>query len=291
MSDLIKIKRGEEVNIPLLALAEMGYTTDTEKLFIGGLSGNIGFLSEASQPYTVLGMDALQAKSSMYLINDNNLFSYNSLGVISNLITKQQNDITDIGAKDGETWIRANDYVSIRAPKLELSEEQDENGNNINFPIRTIYHNGNSSYHAILNTSGSDTQVLTTGTENFPAIVDTVVSAYPSANISGIDYTIPRTGIYEISVTAKVSTAITEDECIRFGYQLDKGGVITQNDRTDEYLSSVYATPFVTGTMTYVFAKDDIVSPYIKPLTGDITIGAGSRVQITFVSDYFGLEL
>lgn len=40
MSKIIKVRRGEAVDKPVLALAEFGFDTDTENLFIGALSGN-----------------------------------------------------------------------------------------------------------------------------------------------------------------------------------------------------------------------------------------------------------
>lgn len=41
MANQIKIKRGLLENLPTLALGEMGFTTDTEDLYIGGNSGNV----------------------------------------------------------------------------------------------------------------------------------------------------------------------------------------------------------------------------------------------------------
>lgn len=41
MANQIKIKRGLKTDLPTFALAEMGFTTDTEELFIGGSSGNV----------------------------------------------------------------------------------------------------------------------------------------------------------------------------------------------------------------------------------------------------------
>lgn len=39
--DLIQIRRGDEADLPTLAQGEMGYTLDTNNLFIGGLNGNV----------------------------------------------------------------------------------------------------------------------------------------------------------------------------------------------------------------------------------------------------------
>lgn len=41
--DLIQIYRGDKVNIPNLAQGEQGFTTDEERYYIGGLSGNVPF--------------------------------------------------------------------------------------------------------------------------------------------------------------------------------------------------------------------------------------------------------
>lgn len=42
--DLIQIRRGNESDVPNLAQGEMGFSLDTEKIFVGGLNGNVEFL-------------------------------------------------------------------------------------------------------------------------------------------------------------------------------------------------------------------------------------------------------
>lgn len=39
--DLIQIRRGDRADLPTLAQGELGYTLDTEELFIGGIAGNV----------------------------------------------------------------------------------------------------------------------------------------------------------------------------------------------------------------------------------------------------------
>ena len=41
MANIIKIKRGLEANLPSLAIGEIAYTTNTNKLFIGVNTGTI----------------------------------------------------------------------------------------------------------------------------------------------------------------------------------------------------------------------------------------------------------
>ena len=41
MGDTIKIKKGQKSKLPVLQLAELGFTTDEERLYIGGLNGNV----------------------------------------------------------------------------------------------------------------------------------------------------------------------------------------------------------------------------------------------------------
>lgn len=41
MADLIKLKKGPQANLPNLNLAEPAFTTDEERLYIGGLNGNV----------------------------------------------------------------------------------------------------------------------------------------------------------------------------------------------------------------------------------------------------------
>lgn len=49
MAQKIKIKRGLEANLPLLDLAEFGFTTDTDKPFIGSLTGNVQIAKEVDR--------------------------------------------------------------------------------------------------------------------------------------------------------------------------------------------------------------------------------------------------
>lgn len=46
MSDLIRIKRGLKANLPELMQGEMGFTTDEERIYIGGVNGNVAIASE-----------------------------------------------------------------------------------------------------------------------------------------------------------------------------------------------------------------------------------------------------
>jgi hypothetical protein len=41
MGDTIKIKKGQKSKLPVLQLSELGFTTDEERLYIGGLNGNV----------------------------------------------------------------------------------------------------------------------------------------------------------------------------------------------------------------------------------------------------------
>lgn len=48
MGRKIQIKRGLEQYLPTLELAELGFTTDTKKLIIGGINGNIDIAGEGA---------------------------------------------------------------------------------------------------------------------------------------------------------------------------------------------------------------------------------------------------
>lgn len=68
----IKLKRGAEADIPTLSLAELGFTTDTRKLFIGNGIGNI-LLAMASS------VDIIKSIDDDYNANASELLMVNSL--------------------------------------------------------------------------------------------------------------------------------------------------------------------------------------------------------------------
>lgn len=70
--NLIKIKRGSEAGIPTLAFGELGFTTDTKKLFIGNGVGNV-LLAVAT------GIEITKSIDENYNANISELLLINSL--------------------------------------------------------------------------------------------------------------------------------------------------------------------------------------------------------------------
>jgi hypothetical protein len=234
--------------------------------------------------YEKVGTDGIKFKSSLYLNNDDNIFGYDAEGNPHNLATVQQNNIVDFGNPDMNIWIRAKDYYSIRAPRAEIVTQSNPDGTAA-VSARELYHVGNMANHTILFASGG-TQTLTRNAVNLISILDNNVSTFPVGNVSGASYTIPRKGVYMFSITAKVTAPLTaENSYLRFGIRQKRAGVNTDIALQDVLASNSYATPFLGANFMYLFNKGDVITPWIKPLNEDITIGAGSMFNIYYLGD------
>jgi hypothetical protein len=270
-------------------------TSDTKVTTINEIAANAEILDAeikalqdervktADLPYTKVG-NAASFISSIYVDNDNNYFAYDSAGVLRNLATIQQNDIMDYGTTAlDHMWLRAKTKVSVRAPQLTIATELNPDGTAKT--EREVYHVGNKANHAMLQCS-SGTQTLTINVENKLTLLNTVASSFPVGALSSNNYTIPRTGIYSLEFTAKVSTALTAtNSYLRFGISRNRGGVTTDIDIKDVLGSSAYGTPFLGTETMLLLNKDDVITPWIKPLTENVTIGAGSKFNVYFKGD------
>ncbi len=112
------------------------------------------------------------------------------------------------------------------------------------------------------------------------------MSCFPSNSVNSGSYIVPRNGIYIVSITAKVTSPLTvANSSLRFGIAHNKAGTVTNRDFCDQMASNSYATPFVTVSFLYTFTKSDIVTPFVKPLNENITIGAGSKFYMYYLGD------
>jgi hypothetical protein len=235
--------------------------------------------------FEALGLLAMIAKGSVYLKNDQNLFGYLKDGITaSNIATVEDNDIVRFGDEKTRAWIMGKDYVSIRSPKLELVEQWNSSYVGTT-PTRTVYHSGNSTNHALFNVVG--TQTLTQNTVNKLSIMNTIVSQFPSGNAtSGTGaYKIPRSGVYVFQFTVRPTDITNSISLIRLGLSKLTGGSSTDITGLDIMATSSYSTGFYGGTFMYPFDKDDIVSPWINPLTENVTIQAGTKFNLYYLGD------
>jgi hypothetical protein len=252
------------------------------------LNDNFSALN-SEKPYETVGIGGLKPLESLFLDNDNNLFGYDSQGNLRNIATIQQNDITDLGNPDLVTWIRAKNYASVRAPKLEIVTQSNPDGTG-SVPAREFLHQGNACHHAIFGTSGSGTQTLTQSQRNELSILGSVVSQYPSGSAtSGTGaYVIPRNGVYMINIVAKISTAITQtNSYLRFGIKEVDGATsnVSYYDMEDKLASSSYGTPFIGCNFMYPLGVGDVITPFVNPLNENLTIGAGTKFNVYFMGD------
>ncbi|QZA69114.1 tail protein [Bacillus phage 010DV004] len=249
----------------------------------GELKTDVSGLQDLTR-FTAVGTNALATKGSLYVKNDDNLFGYLSDGNFTNLATVEQNNIAKLGDTYISTWLVGKDYVSIKAPSVSVVEQVNSDGSNIS-PARTMYHQGNFCNHAMFaSTTGSLTLPVNVYTKL--TVMDSIVSSFPQGKATGVSYTVPRAGIYTFNVTIKVTTAVTAASgYIRFALNRDRGGTVTDIDLQDVQYSNAYGTPFLSANFIYKCEAGDILTPEVKPLTEDITIGAGTKCNMYFLGD------
>ncbi|AYJ75183.1 putative minor capsid protein 1 [Bacillus phage BSP36] len=249
----------------------------------GTLQTDVSGLKDLTR-FTAVGTNALATKGSLYVKNDDNLFGYLSDGNFTNLATVEQNNIAKLGDTYVSTWLVGKDYVSIKAPSVSVVEQVNSDGSNIS-PARTMYHQGNFCNHAMF--------ASTTGSLTLPAnvytkltVMDSIVSSFPQGKAAGVSYTVPRAGIYTFNITIKVSAALTATSgYVRFALNMDRGGTVSDVDLQDVQYSNAYGTPFLSANFIYKCNAGDIITPEVKPLTEDVTIGAGTKCNIYFLGD------
>jgi|GEM_PF-1977081 len=231
-----------------------------------------------------LGLLSLILKGSLYLKNDNNLFGYSNNGNPINLATIQQNDIMKYGDFAADImWLVAKEYFSFRSKGNPTYQQLDDAGNPVG-PGRTMYHQGNQAHHVILNTT-SGTQTLTQNTRNYLTVLNSVVSHFPTGNLSGIDYTIPRTGVYAFNFVIRPTAVANQISILRLGFTKDRIGTPSHTDALDIILSSVYGTGFYNGTFFYHLAQGEVITPFANPLNENLTLQAGTKLYIYFLGD------
>lgn len=249
----------------------------------GTLQTDVSRLKDLTR-FTAVGINALATKGSLYIKNDDNLFGYLSDGNFTNLATVEYNNIAKLGDTYINTWLVGKDYVSIKAPSVSLVEQVNYDGSNIS-PARTMYHQGNFCNHAMF--------VSTTGSLTLPAdvytkltVMDCIVSSFPQGKAAGVSYTVPRAGIYTFNITIKVSAALKATSgYVRFALNIDSDGTVSDVNLQDVQYSNAYGTPFLSANFIYKCNARDIITPEVKPLTEDVTIGAGTKCNIYFLGD------
>ncbi|AXH71141.1 hypothetical protein BSP38_099 [Bacillus phage BSP38] len=190
-------------------------------------------------------------------------------------IVSSSSEAVSIGDATKDTTIKGKTKVSVEAPVLQVSS-------------REAFHQGNFCNHAMFSSSEtvtSATLVKDTYTD-LTAVLDTVVSSFPAGKATGASYTIPREGVYSFNITLKVTTAVTAAAgYIRFGLKQSRGETVTDIDLQDVHYSNAFGTPFLSANFIYKCNVGDVITPEIKPLTEDVTIGAGTKCNIYFLGD------
>ncbi|AUO79637.1 hypothetical protein BSP10_234 [Bacillus phage BSP10] len=243
----------------------------TAKSDISTLKSDVG---NAKSDVSTLKSDMTTAKSNISSLQTDTGSLQTDVGGLKNLISSS-NGAVDVGDAAMDATIKGKEKVSIAAPVLNVSS-------------RETYHQGNFCNHAIFSSSEAvapATLPKDTYTD-LTAVLDTVDSAFPAVSASAAAYTVPREGVYSFNVTVKVTTAVTATAgYIRFGLKQSRGETVTDLDIQDVHYSNAFGTPLLSATFIYKCAAGDVITPVIKPLTEDITVGTGSKCSIYFLGD------
>jgi len=114
MGDTIKLKKGLKVNLPTLQLAEPALVTDEQRLYIGGVSGNIGIPNMTDIDLINTSLAGLLYRAPIINLTGTPTSATYKYGqtvgstTLSLAITKQTNNITQINYKRNGTVIHTN---------------------------------------------------------------------------------------------------------------------------------------------------------------------------------------
>lgn len=280
----------------LIVEAMIPYFPDLDATFVDGIRNDLADmqtsvndalarLAEQEKLWTsVNGSASAKAGESVYLKNDTNLFGYLSDGTFGNLATMEQNNIAKIGDFNIPTlWLAAMNYISLRAQNNPSFQLIDAEGNPVD-DGRTLYHQGNNSYHLWAFASGSAT--LTKDVANPITNLTNINKVFPANAYVNGGYTIPRNGMYSHSVTVKLGTAPLAKGVIRVGIQKVADGVTSISEYADlHYDPTSYATPFLTVSFNAYYSKDDVITLTLEPQNENITIEEGTKLGLYILGD------
>jgi len=73
--DILKVKRGTKIALPVLQVGEPGFCTDTNELFIGGESGNVNIVSDVFLNWIILKTPDGTKKYKLSIDNNGNIIT------------------------------------------------------------------------------------------------------------------------------------------------------------------------------------------------------------------------
>ena len=178
-------------------------------------------------------------------------------------------EATTFGNDTAPTEIKGKDKVNVSSPLLQVEGKE-------------VYNQGNFSNHVILN-SVTATQDIVSGNYTKLTALDTVVSSYPAGSVTEQSFTIPRSGVYVVDLTIKLTADLAETiGYVRFGVKLND---TTDVDMQDVLYSNANLRPILKASFVRSFSKGDVIYPQINPLTESIGVGAGSSFSVYFLGD------
>lgn len=108
----------------------------------------------------------------------------------------------------------------------------------------------------------------------------TLVSEYPLGSSSNATFKVPVSGLYVVSVTARPTAVTQVNSNLRVGVNRNA----TSTDLFDILLSSSYGTGFYSGQSLVKLDKDTVVEFWFNALKENITLQAGSNINIVLLS-------
>lgn len=146
--DLIQVRRGNEEDLPILAQGELALTLDTEKLFVGGISGNVlinglltsvrfyGAKGDGVTDDTVAFQAALNSGKSVFVPN--------ATYKISNTLSIENSNVKMYGESKGGTILDFTSMISGNA--IEIAQ----NNALLNVNLTDITVKGNTSINGLV---------------------------------------------------------------------------------------------------------------------------------------------
>jgi hypothetical protein len=234
-----------------------------------------------------VGDTSLETDGSFYIPNDFNIFGRKSDNVsFSNLITMEQNNLVKVGDYDTDAmWLMSGVYQSFRAPLSPAYQQIDSQGNAVG-TSKTMKHQGNSSNHLFVFGVGNHTCMMGEWIELHT--LTNVGGQFPPNSYNNFAYTIPRDGMYDFTVTLKLSdqTPVTTKGAIRIAVSLLRGGVATIGEMaTVHYDPTTDLSPFLSASFKYKYNLGDQITIKIKPINENITLEEGTRLHLYGLGD------
>src|SRR5690606_37597120 len=113
---------------------------------------------------------------------------------------------------------------------------------------------------------------------SYLTFLSNAVSHFPAGSLSGIDYTIPRTGVYAFNFVLRPTAITNQISIVRVGITKDRTGSPSHIDAADIITSSAYGTGFYNATFFHHLEEGEVITPFANPLNETMTLQVGTKL-------------